>query len=44
MSPWAQAVFDTLSSIAAPEVVDEIISRDMVEVLPAHAHPGPQPA
>ena len=34
MSPWAQAVYDTLSSIAAPEVVDEIISRDMVEVLP----------
>jgi PhoH-like ATPase len=34
MAPWAQAVFDTLGSVTTPEVVEEIIARDMVEVLP----------
>jgi len=34
MSPWGQAVFDTLSAITTPEVIDEILNRDMLEVLP----------
>ncbi len=34
MNPWAQAVFDTLGSVVSPEVVDEIIHRDLLEVLP----------
>jgi PhoH-like ATPase len=34
MNPWAQAVYDTLSAVTAPEVIDEVIARDMLEVLP----------
>lgn len=34
MSPWAQAVFDTLGAITTSEVVDEVIDRGMLEVLP----------
>ncbi|MFD4368007.1 PhoH family protein [Rhodococcus sp. NPDC058521] len=34
MGPWAQAVFDTLDGLASPEVMDEVISRGMLEVLP----------
>ncbi|MFN8126230.1 MAG: PhoH family protein [Candidatus Nanopelagicales bacterium] len=34
MSPWGQAVFDTLSAVTTPEVIDEILDRDMLEVLP----------
>ena len=34
MNPWAEAVFDTLGSVVKPEVVDEIIARDQLEVLP----------
>ncbi|MGW9435830.1 PhoH family protein [Streptomyces sp. NPDC055607] len=34
MSPWAQAVFDTLSSVASREVVEEVLGRGMLEVLP----------
>jgi PhoH-like ATPase len=34
MNPWAQAVYDTLSAIAAPDVIDEVVGRDMLEVLP----------
>ncbi|MFE9039286.1 PhoH family protein [Streptomyces sp. NPDC007818] len=34
MSPWAQAVFDTLSSVASREVIEEVLSRGMLEVLP----------
>jgi PhoH-like ATPase len=34
MSPWAQAVFDTLSAVTSPDVVEEIIDRGMLEVLP----------
>jgi PhoH-like ATPase len=34
MSPWAQAVFDTLSAVTAPDVIEEVLSRGMLEVLP----------
>ncbi|MFE3112064.1 PhoH family protein [Kitasatospora indigofera] len=34
MSPWAQAVFDTLSAVTSPDVIEEVISRGMLEVLP----------
>ena len=34
MGPWAAAVFDALESIAGPEVVDEVVSRNLLEVLP----------
>jgi PhoH-like ATPase len=34
MSPWAQAVFDTLGSVVHPNVMDEVLARGMLEVLP----------
>ena len=34
MSPWAQAVFDTLSAVTSREVIDEVLDRGMLEVLP----------
>ena len=34
MAPWAAAVFDALESIAGPEVIDEVVSRHLLEVLP----------
>lgn len=34
MSPWGQAVFDTLSSVTNKFVIDELLERDMIEVLP----------
>ncbi|CAM5565270.1 ATP-binding protein [Streptomyces avidinii] len=34
MSPWAQAVFDTLSAVAGREVIEEVLTRGMLEVLP----------
>lgn len=34
MEPWAQAVFDTLDGLVSPEVMDEVMSRGMLEVLP----------
>ena len=34
MSPWAQAVYDTLSAVTSPAVIEEIIDRNMLEVLP----------
>jgi len=34
MSPWTAAVTDALESISGPAVVDEVIRRDLVEVLP----------
>ena len=34
MSPWAQAVFDTLGALTSPDVIDEILDRGMLEVLP----------
>ena len=34
MSPWGQAVFDTLGALVSGDVVDEILDRGMLEVLP----------
>ncbi len=34
MGPWGQAVFDTLSAVVSTEVVEEILDRGMLEVLP----------
>lgn len=34
MGPWGQAVFDTLGAVASGDVVEEVIDRDMLEVLP----------
>ncbi|MCM6775970.1 PhoH family protein [Nocardia sp. CDC159] len=34
MGPWAQAVFDTLEGLASTEVLEEVLSRGMLEVLP----------
>jgi PhoH-like ATPase len=34
MSPWAQAVFDTLGAVVHGNVVDEVLARGMLEVLP----------
>lgn len=34
MNPWGQAVYDTLSSIVSENVLDEVIDRGMLEILP----------
>jgi PhoH-like ATPase len=34
MSPWGQAVFDTLGALVSPAVIDEVVDRDLLEVLP----------
>lgn len=34
MGPWGQAVFDTLAAVTTHEVVEEIVDRGMLEVLP----------
>jgi PhoH-like ATPase len=34
MAPWAQAVFDTLGALVSPEVIEEVVDRGMLEVLP----------
>ncbi|CAN5669035.1 PhoH family protein [soil metagenome] len=34
MAPWAQAVFDTLGALVSKDVMDEVMDRGMVEVLP----------
>lgn len=34
MSPWGQAVFDTLGSVVHRNVAEEITARDLLEVLP----------
>jgi len=34
MNPWAQAVYDTLSAVTSQDVIDEVLARDMFEVLP----------
>ncbi|SDN10457.1 PhoH-like ATPase [Allokutzneria albata] len=34
MQPWAQAVFDTLGALAGKDVIDEVMDRGMLEVLP----------
>ena len=43
MPPWAAAVTDALESIVGPEIIEEVFDRDLLEVLPAHPHPRPQP-
>jgi PhoH-like ATPase len=34
MSPWAQAVFDTLGALVSESVIEEIMERGLIEVLP----------
>ncbi|MBV9025064.1 MAG: PhoH family protein [Streptomycetaceae bacterium] len=34
MNPWSQAVFDTLSAVTSAEVIEEVVERGMLEVLP----------
>jgi len=34
MNPWAQAVFDTLGALITSDVVEEVMDRGMLEVLP----------
>ena len=34
MNPWAQAVFDTLGALVSGDVIDEVLDRGMLEVLP----------
>ena len=34
MAPWAQAVFDTLGAVTSKVVIEEILARGMLEVLP----------
>jgi PhoH-like ATPase len=34
MNPWAQATFDTLGSVVSQNVLDEVMDRGLLEVLP----------
>jgi PhoH-like ATPase len=34
MSPWAQAVFDTLGALVSQQVIEEVLDRGLIEVLP----------
>lgn len=34
MNPWAAAIFDALEAIAGPSVIEEVLARRMLEVLP----------
>ncbi|HZU57485.1 MAG TPA: PhoH family protein [Actinocrinis sp.] len=34
MNPWGQAVFDTLGALTTTDVIDEVVDRGMLEVLP----------
>jgi PhoH-like ATPase len=34
MNPWAEATFDTLSSVVPSNVVEEVMARGLLEVLP----------
>lgn len=34
MSPWGQAVFDTLGSVVSGNVLDEVLERGLLEVMP----------
>ena len=34
MSPWGQAVFDTLGALVSPHVLEEVVDRELLEVLP----------
>ncbi|MEJ5997176.1 PhoH family protein [Corynebacterium sp. H130] len=34
MNPWAQAVYDTLEGLVSDNVMEEVMARDLIEVLP----------
>lgn len=34
MGPWGQAVFDTLGSVVSSNVIEEVVARGLLEVLP----------
>jgi PhoH-like ATPase len=34
MAPWAQAVFDTLGALTTKAVIEEVLARGLLEVLP----------
>jgi PhoH-like ATPase len=34
MNPWSQAVYDTLSAVTSKDVIDHVLTHDMLEVLP----------
>jgi PhoH-like ATPase len=34
MNPWAQAVFDTLGSVVSQNVLEEVLDRGLLEILP----------
>jgi len=34
MSPWGQAVFDTLGAVVNEQVIEEVLDRGLIEVLP----------
>ena len=34
MTPWGQAVFDTLGAVVSQNVIDEVVDRGILEVLP----------
>ena len=34
MQPWAQAVFDTLGAVSSGDVIEEVLGRGLLEVLP----------
>jgi PhoH-like ATPase len=34
MNPWGQAIFDTLGALVSQNVIDEIVERGLLEVLP----------
>lgn len=34
MNPWGEAVFDTLGALVSKNVIDEVVNRNMLEVLP----------
>jgi PhoH-like ATPase len=34
MNPWGQAVFDTLGAVVSQNVIDEVVDRGILEVLP----------
>jgi len=40
MQPWAQAVFDTLGAMTTSDVIDEVLTRGMLEVLPLTTSAG----
>jgi PhoH-like ATPase len=34
MNPWGQAIFDTLGALVSKEVIDHVVDRGIIEVLP----------